>query len=98
MTLLLLYHGPATPPDASHEGWPEWFQGLGDKLVDRGSPLVDGFVVHSGGTTSATAGSFNGYSLVNARDREEALSLIGDHPFLSQGSEYSIHVFEIPRG
>jgi hypothetical protein len=22
---MLLYVGPATPPDASHEGWPDWF-------------------------------------------------------------------------
>ena len=30
---LVLYVGPATPPDASHEGWPEWFAGLGERLV-----------------------------------------------------------------
>jgi hypothetical protein len=29
---LVLYVGPATPPDASHEGWPEWFAKLGDRL------------------------------------------------------------------
>jgi len=23
---LLLYHGPATPPGASHKGWPGWFK------------------------------------------------------------------------
>jgi hypothetical protein len=22
---LLLYRGPPAPPDATHEGWPEWF-------------------------------------------------------------------------
>jgi hypothetical protein len=33
---MLLYVGPATPPDASHEGWPEWFDKLGDRVVDRG--------------------------------------------------------------
>jgi hypothetical protein len=32
---LVFYVGPATPPDASHEGWPEWFAKLGDRLVDR---------------------------------------------------------------
>jgi len=37
MRFLLLYHG-ATPPDASHEGWPEWFSNLGDKLVEWGIP------------------------------------------------------------
>jgi hypothetical protein len=44
-SFILLYAGPPTPPDASHEGWPEWLQGLGDKLVDQGSPMTAGFVV-----------------------------------------------------
>ena len=40
--LLLLYQGPATPPDASHEGWPQWFNQLGDNLVDKGLPMAHG--------------------------------------------------------
>ncbi len=40
--LLLLYQGPATPPDASLEGWPQWFNQLGDNLVDRGLPMAHG--------------------------------------------------------
>jgi hypothetical protein len=62
--LMLLYNGPATPPGASHEGWPEWFERARDALVDVGSPMANGFVVHSHGTTSETAASFNGYSIV----------------------------------
>jgi hypothetical protein len=44
--LLLLYKGPATSPDASHEGWPQWFNKLGDKLVDRGLPMAHGRSLH----------------------------------------------------
>lgn len=95
-TFILLYRGPVTPPDAAHKGWPEWFKGLGDKLVDIGSPMANGFVVHSGGTTSDPATSFNGYSLIRAETRDEALALLEDHPFLAQGSEYAIEVFEAP--
>jgi hypothetical protein len=25
-SFMLLYNGPATTPEASHEGWPEWFR------------------------------------------------------------------------
>jgi hypothetical protein len=25
-SFILLYNVPPTPPGASHEGWPEWFQ------------------------------------------------------------------------
>ena len=44
---LLLYKGPPTPPQASHGGWPEWFTEIGDGLVDLGSPMANGVVVHA---------------------------------------------------
>ncbi len=96
-SFMLLYSGPATPPGASHEGWPEWFDGVGEKLVDMGSPMVEGFVVHSDGTTTDTAAGLNGYSIIQAADRDEALRLVKDHPLLRLGSDYSIEIFEVPR-
>jgi hypothetical protein len=95
-TFLLLYHGPATPPDASHQGWPEWFQALGDQLVDMGSPMTDRFVVRSDSATSDDAASFNGYSLIRADNREEAVAALGSHPFLRGGDDYTIQVFKVP--
>jgi hypothetical protein len=95
-SLILLYRGPATPPGASHEGWPEWFERAGDKLVDKGSPMANGFVVHSDGTTSETAASLNGYSIIRAQDRDEVLGLLKDHPLLAPRSDYTIDVFEAP--
>jgi hypothetical protein len=96
-SLILLYKGPATPADATHEGWPEWFQNLGDKLVDMGSPMANGLVVHSDGTTSQRASSLNGYSVIRVEDEDEALDLVKNHPFLAGGSEYTIEVFDVPR-
>ncbi len=96
-SFILLYRGPATMPEASHEGWPEWFQGIGDKLVDMGSPMINGFVINSDATTSDTAGGFNGYSIIRAEDRDEVLDLVRDHPFLAGGGEYAIEVFDVPR-
>src|SRR5262249_5723480 len=46
-SFIVIYSGPPTPPDASHEGWQEWFQGLGDRLVDLGSPMLNGFVAQA---------------------------------------------------
>jgi len=87
-SFMLLYQGPATPPDASHEGWPEWFQGLGDRLVDIGSPMV------GEATTGAT---LNGFSIVRAENRNEVVELVKHHPFLAGGPEYAIDVYEVPR-
>jgi hypothetical protein len=95
---LLLYHGPPTPPDSSHKGWPEWFSAIGDALVDLGSPMVDGVVLHRDGSTDDDVISLNGYSIVRGRDRSEALELLRDHPYLRFGTEYTIEVFELPKG
>jgi hypothetical protein len=96
MRFLLLYSGPPTPPDAAHEGWPEWFSKIGDALVDVGSPAADGFVVHADGSTGGPQRRVNGYSIIQAEDRDAALELLRDHPILTLG-EWTIEVFEVPR-
>jgi len=94
---LLLYNGPPPSPQASHEGWPEWFDKLGDALVDLGSPMVNGFALHGDGSVSDNTTGLDGFSIVQAEDRDRVLDLIADHPFVQVGSEYSIEVFEVPR-
>lgn len=61
-----------------------------------GSPMADRFVVRSDGTSSDEAASFNGYSIIRAIDREEALAALRSHPFLRGGDDYTIQVFEVP--
>ena len=94
---ILFYKGPPTPPDASHEKWPIWFSQVGDRLVDRGSPMQNGLALHKDGSTSASATNFNGYSIIQAENIDEALPLIKDHPFLILGTdEFTVEVFELP--
>lgn len=83
---MLLYNGPPTPADATHAGWPEWFQSLGDQLVDRGSPMI----------AVDAAAHRNGYSIVEAEDRDAVRDLLRTHPLLAAGSEYRIDVYELP--
>jgi hypothetical protein len=94
---LLLYSGPPTPPNASHAGWHQWFGRLGDALVDIGSPMADGVVVRSDGSTSDDAASLNGFSVIQAEDRTAALELLRAHPLLALGAEYTIEMFALPR-
>lgn len=93
---ILLYKGPATPPNASHEGWPEWFQKAGDALVDRGSGMVNGMAIHSDGSSSAPTVTLNGYSIVQAEDSDGLRALVEDHPYLKLGNNYTIEAFEVP--
>lgn len=94
---ILFYKGPATPPGASHDNWPAWFHKAGDKLVDVGSPMENGFVLHANGSTGDRATNLNGYSIVQAKNRKDVISLVKDHPFLSGGKEYSVEIFEVPQ-
>jgi hypothetical protein len=93
---LLLYNGPPAPPNPSHEGWPEWFDEVGDAVVDRGSPMANGVVLHRDGSTSDDPSSLDGYSIIEAEDRGDVLELVREHPFLALGEEYTIEVFEVP--
>jgi hypothetical protein len=93
---MVLYVGLPIPPDASHEGWPAWFDKLGDNLVDRGSPLANGLALHGDGSTGGAATRLNGYSIIEAADMDEALGLVRDHPYLAQGCGYSIEAYLLP--
>lgn len=91
---MLLYKGPATPPDATHQGWPEWFQKVGTALVAIGSPMSNRAVVPSGGQIT----DLNGYSIIQAETIDDAVRLVQDHPYLAQGgNDYSIEIFELPK-
>jgi YCII-related domain len=93
---LLLYTGPPPAVAPSHEGWPEWFANVGNALVDRGSPMRNGFILHPDGSTSDATGPPLGYSIIQAADRARALELLTDHPLWRSGMEYAIEVFELP--
>jgi hypothetical protein len=94
---LLLYKGPPAPPGASHEGWPEWFEAIGDALVDLGSPMKNGVVLHADGSTSDDATGLRGYGVIQAEGKSEALDLLRDHPLLALGDDYTIEMFEVPK-
>jgi hypothetical protein len=93
---LMLYSGPPTPPNPSHEGWPEWFSKIGEALVDRGSPMTNGVVLHADGSTGDETVGLRGYGVIQAEDRDAALELLRDHPLFAVGPEYAIELFELP--
>jgi hypothetical protein len=93
---LLLYTGPP-PAGATHEGWPEWFEGIGDALLDAGSPMRNGFAVHADGAISDATSWPLGYAVIQAEDRTRVLELLRDHPLWRAGDQYTIEVFELPK-
>jgi hypothetical protein len=100
---ILLYKGPATPPEQMSEeqgkkvmaGWQSWMEKTGDAIVDIGLPMANGTaVVDDGSTGQAT--ELDGYTIVQAEDRDAAVKLVDGHPFLSDKSgKFSVEVFEL---
>ena len=86
----LLYNGPATPPSEMEpdkvqdvmRAWQAWIENVGPALVDVGAPMDNGVSVVDDGSTRE-AGELNGYSIVEANDRDAAVALVVEHPFLS---------------
>ena len=97
MRFLLLYRGPATQPTDSHAAWPDWFNRIGDALVDVGSPMENGLSVRGDGSATESAAALNGFSIVEAEDMGAARELLAGHPLFAGGDDYTVEIFEIPR-
>jgi hypothetical protein len=96
-TFLVTYHGGGGPP-ASPEAreqmmaaFQAWAAGVGDNMVDPGSPLGPSKVVTGGGVTDgAAAGNPGGYTLITAGSLDDAVKLVQDHPFVSRGGTLQV--------
>jgi hypothetical protein len=100
---MMVYKGDATDMadmtqeqmEGVMEKWAIWMQGVGDALLDIGTPFGPGTSVVDDGS-SGTAASLTGYSIVEADDASGAAALADGHPFLSEGSgNFAIDIYEL---
>jgi hypothetical protein len=100
---ILLYVGPATPMEQMTEEqgkkimgqWDVWMRKVDGAMLDMGSPTADGHAVVDDGSSS-DATELTGYSIIQAEDMDKALSLVQDHPFLSDKTgKFRVEVFEL---
>ncbi len=86
----------ATPDQqkAGMEGWMKWAQRCGDKLVDLGAPLMGGLVLGANGENQHSTKEVTGYSVLQANDMKEAITLLDGHPHLGMGGACSIEIHE----
>lgn len=94
---LFIYHGggqPDSPEDAERamQAWGEWFEVIGDRVVDGGNPVglsttvkSDGSVEDNGGPNPTT-----GYGIFEASDLDEAISIAKGCPILSDGGSVEL--------
>ena len=105
---LVLYHMPmsfmemaqdADPKamQAGREAWMAWFEGCGDQLVDKGTPLAGGRKLTAAGN-APSGRNVVCYSIVQAKNTEAAQALLADHPHLAWSPDCEIEVHEMAGG
>ena len=83
--------GFETPTEEIMDAWNNWFESIGDKMVDSGSPLGPGREITSTGTNELPLGleSLTGYMIINADSMDEAEKIAKDAPMIT-----SVRVYE----
>ena len=99
---LFVYHAPMSPADATPMDpeqmqavmaeWMVWGEGVGDGMVDFGTPLAGGVRVTTEGT-SPSSREVAGYSIIEADGMDAALEFATSHPHLNMpgGCEIEVH-------
>ncbi len=86
------YHGGKKPENAEEGAknmakWEAWIGGLGDAVVNPGTPLGMSKTVSSGGVTDdGGSNPLSGFSIVNADSMDAALEMAKGCPFLEFGT------------
>ena len=89
---ILAYHGGKKPesPEAGAEHkaeWMAWVGGLGDAMVNPGTPLGKSKTVSSDGVSDdGGSNPLMGYSIVKADSMDAALEIAKGCPFLDMGT------------
>jgi hypothetical protein len=88
---IIFHYGYETPTPEVMEGWSKWFASIGDRMVDPGSPLGDGREISVTGTKELPLGkdSLTGYTVINAKDLDEAEKIAKECPMIA-----SVRVYE----
>ncbi len=93
---VLAYHGgkmPESPEEGSKlkEKWKAWVGGLGDAIVNPGTPLGKSKTVSSGGVSDdGGSNPLLGFSIVKADSMDAALEMAKTCPFLDLGGTLEV--------
>jgi hypothetical protein len=82
---VFLSYGYTQPTQEIQKAWGKWFESIGDKLVDGGSPFAAGREILHSGTKELTLGpdSITGYCIINAENLDEAEKIAQACPIIT---------------
>jgi hypothetical protein len=81
---VIFHYGYENPTPEIMGAWSKWFESLGDKMVDPGSPLGPGKEISSSGTKELPLGaeSLTGYTVIRAASMDEAEKIAKSCPMI----------------
>lgn len=97
---VFIYHGGKAGANKEEQdkimaAWGQWFGKLGSSLVDGGNPFGAPKVVTADGVSDKVEGKpASGYSIVNAKDHDEAAELAKGCPMLADSPGATVEVYE----
>jgi len=93
---IIAYHG-GRKPESPEEGakhmakWKAWVGGLGDAVVNPGTPLGKSKIVSSSGVSDdGGPNAMSGFSIVKADNMDAALEMAKGCPFLELGGTLEV--------
>jgi hypothetical protein len=88
---MIAYYG-GSQPSSKEEGmaqmgkWKVWIEGLGDKVVKPGTPLMETKTITSSDVQDENdPNAMKGFAVVKADSMEEAIEIAKSDPFLQNG-------------
>lgn len=86
MKKFVMFHfGFENPTPEIMGAWSKWFESIGDKIVDPGSPLGPGKEISRSGTKDLPLGleSLTGYTVIRAESMDEAEKIAKTCPIIT---------------
>ncbi|MBC87639.1 MAG: hypothetical protein CL677_10730 [Bdellovibrionaceae bacterium] len=97
MAQFMIGYFGGNPPASKEEGmahmeaWKAWVQGLGDKVVNPGTPLPQSKIVTAETVKDDTTGTgMNGFAVIKVDTLDEAVEIAKSDPFLKMGGEIRV--------
>ena len=78
---------------AGEKQWMDWFDSLGDSLVERGDYFSRG-TNYVDDNKADVSGKVTGYSMIQAESMEKAEEMVSNHPHLGWFEGCSVEVYE----
>ena len=89
---IIAYHDSGKRPESKEAGarqmeqWKVWVGGLGDAIVNPGTPLANSKTVSTGGVADTGLNGLTGFSIVKADTMDAAIEMAKACPYLEMGT------------